>query len=79
MNKPKTYEISKTQFKLIVWGLIGIGVIINSIFYTILTMNKIGTTNLQMVGWLGLGCIMIGAGMGLANAYSIKIKEEKNG
>lgn len=70
---PKT-EITKGMYKLMVWGLLILGLIINAIFYTLLTWAQIGTTNLQYVGFLAIGCIMIGFGMGLATSRAFKIE-----
>jgi len=69
----------KRTYKLIVWGLIAIGLIANGIFYVMLQKNKIGTENLQIVGLLAISCITTGAGMGLAYARTFKIKEVDNG
>lgn len=67
-------QVTKGIYKLIVWSSIIVGLIFNAIFYYILTMHKIGTSNLQLVGWLALSCIVVGFGVGLAYSRSLKIE-----
>jgi len=58
-------EITKEKFRGIVWLLIILGLIINAICYTILTY-KLGANELRIAGFLGVGMLICGVGIGLS-------------
>jgi hypothetical protein len=67
-------NISKSLFVNLCFGLIGLGVLINGFAYWFL-IKELATYQQQIVGALGIGCIIIGFGMGLANSRNFKIKD----
>ena len=65
-------EITKGRYKLMVWGTLMGGIIINTIFYTLINL-KYPNYPLQLVGFLSFACILIGVGIGLSLARNWKI------
>ena len=76
-NKLHSKEISRNQWKLIVWTPIILGGLITSITYTIINLILIGMSPLKQgllfSGLIG-GSILIGWGFGLVYARYFKIK-----
>lgn len=77
LDKPQKKEVSKVYYLAMVWGILTLGVLINAIFYFMLS-KTLETRELQFVGLLGFGMLLIGYSMGLAYARSYKIKEVDN-
>lgn len=67
-------EITKKGYRYLVYTLIAVGIIGVVIFYTIGTISGFNSTN---ANFLALSEMIIGFGMGLAIAYSFKIKDYK--
>ena len=68
-------EITKGKYKLIVWGTLIGGLILNSIVYTWINL-KYPDAPLQLIGFLNVAGIIVGVGLGLSFAHTYKFKEE---
>jgi hypothetical protein len=67
-------EITRESYVRMVFGLIGIGVLLTTIFYWY--GSKQGFNPL-LAGLMGLSEMIIGYGIGLSVAYSFNIKDKK--
>lgn len=67
-------EVTKKQFRTLVWIIIGIGLLINGIMYYVLTKSGMSTSQLQLLGIMDGGLLITGFGVGLACSRMWKIK-----
>lgn len=66
--------MSKGMYKLMVWGCLGIGLLIN-LGISHLFINSGVTENQMRLGfWMAISLIVVGFGMGLSVAHSWEIR-----
>jgi hypothetical protein len=65
-------EITKEKFRLMIWSLLGIGIVTNAIIYTYATFTK---GNLTLLGIVFMSGGLLGYGIGLAMSRTWKIKD----
>lgn len=73
LDEPKKMNVTKETYRNLIWIILGVGLIINAVFYTLLA-SSLEIKELQFVGLLAIGCIIIGFALGMAFSRSWKIE-----
>lgn len=64
-------EITRSKYLLMTWSLLILGLVVDGIFYTMLTYAK--DPNMTLIGFYSLSSICAGFGLGLAMSRTWKI------
>lgn len=71
-------EISKAQYKTMVWGSLIGGLVINAIISHFFIISGVTDNQMRLGFYLGISLIIVGYGVGLAMAHSYKIMDGDN-